>query len=121
MLPASERWARVKQLFDAAADLAPNERTALLNHECRDDTTLRREIEPLLESDHQTNGFIEKPAIEVPRDLFPDAIDETFVGRQFGAYRILREIGRGGLGAAATATGRGFAPAVGSAQRTFQV
>lgn len=99
MLPASERWARVKQLFDAAADLGPNERSALLDHECRDDTTLRREIESLLESDQQTNGFIEEPAIEVPRDLFPDAIDETFVGRQFGAYRILREIGRGGLGA----------------------
>ena len=37
MPPASERWARVKELFEAAADLAPNERATLLNKECDGD------------------------------------------------------------------------------------
>lgn len=99
MPPASERWARVKKLFEAAADLAPNERASLLSDQCEGDTALRREVESLLESDSQTDGFIERPAFEVPRDLFPEAPDESLAGRQFGAYQIIREIGRGGLGA----------------------
>jgi tRNA A-37 threonylcarbamoyl transferase component Bud32/tetratricopeptide (TPR) repeat protein len=101
MMPqASERWARVKQLFEAAADLAPSERASLLSDECDGDTALRCEVESLLESDSQTDGFIEQPAFEVPRDLFPEAPEEeSLAGRQFGAYQIIREIGRGGLGA----------------------
>lgn len=98
MRPAGEQWNRVKELFDAAVDLAPNERAALLSNECGGDDALRREIESLLDSDNQTDGFIEKPAFEIPRDLFPEA-EESLAGRQFGAYQVLREIGRGGLGA----------------------
>jgi serine/threonine protein kinase/tetratricopeptide (TPR) repeat protein len=100
MMPhASERWARVKQLFEAAADLAPNERASLLNDECDGDDALRHEVESLLESDSQTDGFIEQPVLEIPRNLFPEAPNESLTGRQFGAYQIIREIGRGGLGA----------------------
>jgi serine/threonine-protein kinase len=99
MPPAGERWARIKELFEAAADLAPNERATLLNNECDGDTALRREVESLLESDSQADGFIEQPVLDLPRDLFPEAPEESLLGRQFGAYQIIREIGRGGLGA----------------------
>ena len=58
MPPTSERWARVKKLFDAAVELAPDERAALLAGECDGDTALRHEVESLLESDSQTDGFI---------------------------------------------------------------
>src|SRR5450631_1000133 len=99
MRPAGERWARVKELFEAAVDLGPNQRTALLDKECGGDKALRGEIESLLKSDAQTDGFIEQPAFAIPRDLFPDNVEESFAGRQFGAYQVIREIGRGGLGA----------------------
>jgi serine/threonine protein kinase len=100
MPPASERWARVKQLFEAAADLSPNERASLLSDECEGDDALRREVESLLQSDSQTDGFIEQPVLEIPREIFPEAPEEeSLAGRQFGAYQIIREIGRGGLGA----------------------
>ncbi|MGZ4983450.1 MAG: protein kinase domain-containing protein [Chthoniobacterales bacterium] len=99
MRPAGERWARVKELFEAAVDLDPNQRTALLDKECGDDDALRSEIESLLKSDERTDGFIEQPAIAIPRDLFPNNVEEPFAGRQFGSYQIIREIGRGGLGA----------------------
>src|SRR4051812_1657717 len=71
MPPVSEHWARVKEVFDAAADLAPHERATLLHKECDGDTALRREVESLLASDAQTDGFIEQPVLEMPRDLFP--------------------------------------------------
>ena len=96
---AAERWARVKELFEAAVDLDPNQRAAFLEKECGGDEALRSEIESLLKSDEQTGGFIEQPAFAIPRDLFPDNVEEPFVGRQFGAYQVIREIGRGGLGA----------------------
>jgi serine/threonine protein kinase len=97
MRPAGERWVRVKELFEAAVDLDPNQRTALLDKECGDDEILRGEIESLLRSDERTDGFIEQPAFEIPRNLFTE--EEPFAGRQFGAYQVIREIGRGGLGA----------------------
>src|SRR5450755_3618568 len=99
MRPAGERWARVKELFEAAVDLDPNQRTALLDKECGGDEALRDEIESLLKSDERTDGFIEHPAFALPGDLFPDDMEEPFVGRQFGAYQLISEIGRGGLGA----------------------
>jgi serine/threonine protein kinase len=99
MPPASERWLRVKELFEGAADLTPNERATFLRKECDGDTALRREVESLLDSDAQTDGFIEQPALEMPRDLFPERPEDSLVGHQFGAYQVIREIGRGGLGA----------------------
>jgi eukaryotic-like serine/threonine-protein kinase len=98
MPTASERWARVKELFDAAVEVAPHDRRAFLARECESDDALRAELESLLESDAQTNGFIEQPVLEMPRDLFEDSPDESILGRQFGAYQIIREVGRGGLG-----------------------
>ena len=99
MRPASERWARAKELFEAVVDLTPHQRTALLDQACGEDAALRREIESLLASDNEASDFIEQPAFEIPRDLFPDAHDEQLADRQFGPYQVIREIGRGGLGA----------------------
>src|ERR1700730_13812532 len=99
MRPAGERWARVKELFEAAVDLDSNQRASLLDKECGGDEPLRGKIESFLKSDEQTDGFIEQPAFAIPHDLFPDNVEESFAGRQFGAYQIIREIGRGGLGA----------------------
>ncbi len=99
MRPAAERWARVKELFEAAVELDPNQRPSFLTNACGDDKGLRDEIESLLKSDEQTGGFIEQPAFSIPRDLFSDNLDDACAGRQFGAYQVIREIGRGGLGA----------------------
>ena len=100
MPQSAEAWRRVKEVFDAALDLPPGERPALLTRECAGDENLRREVESLLESDEQAGSFIEDPASAIPRDLLTAAAEEeSFAGRQFGAYRVLREIGRGGLGA----------------------
>src|SRR4051812_3445504 len=96
---AGERWARVKELFEAAVEIDPSQRAALLAKECDGDSALREEVESLLKSDEQADDFIEQPACAIPLDLFPDNMEELVAGRQFGSYKIIREIGRGGLGA----------------------
>jgi serine/threonine protein kinase len=100
MALSAETWERVQEIFNAAVDLPPAERAALLERECAGDMTLRDEVESLLASDEQATSFIEDPASAIPRDLMDaTADDEDFAGRRFGAYQVLREIGRGGLGA----------------------
>ena len=99
MTRAAERYARVHELFSAAADLSPAARAALLDEQCRDDATLRSEVEALLASDAQSASFGEQPVLSIPRDLLSDEPEEQLAGRRFGVYQVIREIGRGGLGA----------------------
>ena len=93
----SDRWNRVAELFDAAVALSGAERTRFLEQECGDDPELRVEIESLLAADEDDSEFMEDSPLEVPRELFADTPTELS-GEKFGAYRIIREIGRGGLG-----------------------
>ena len=98
-MPATvERWARIKEVFEAAAELSGAARETFLEQACGPDETLRREVESLLASDAQANDFIERPADSLPRDLLQEFAAEPFVARRFGAYQSIRELGRGGLG-----------------------
>ncbi len=88
---------QVSDLFDAAVELTEPERTRFLERECSGDLDLRAEVESLLAADAVASQFIETPLLSIPRELFPEATSEL-AGEQLGSYRILREIGRGGLG-----------------------
>ncbi|MGI8890899.1 MAG: protein kinase domain-containing protein [Chthoniobacterales bacterium] len=92
----SDEYDRLQEIFLAAVDLPKKEQSVYLESECGDDARLREEVESLIAADSQTDGFTEQIDSAIPGDVFPDApID---LGQQFGAYRILRELGRGGLG-----------------------
>ncbi len=94
----SERWQRVSDLFDSAVELAEPDRTRLLEKECGEDRELRAEVESLLVADDGAADFIEEPVGSVPLELFSETTANNLSGQKFGAYRIIREIGRGGLG-----------------------
>lgn len=99
MTPAAERYTRAQELFDATVDLPREQRAAFLAQQCGEDESLRRDVESLLESHAQSGSFGEEPAFEIPSDLFTDSVEDSFTGRHFGPYEVVREIGRGGLGA----------------------
>jgi serine/threonine protein kinase/Tol biopolymer transport system component/tetratricopeptide (TPR) repeat protein len=95
-----ERWKQVETVFDAAIELAPAERDSYLEEECGTDAELRRQVELLIRSHEQAGSFIEEPAVAgVVGDAGKFDDDAPFVGRRIGSYRIVREIGRGGMGA----------------------
>ncbi len=48
----SERWQKIEEVFEAAAEREPQERAAYLDAACDGDTELRQEVESLLR--HQT-------------------------------------------------------------------
>jgi len=90
----STRWRQVEELFHAALARQGEDRAVFLAQACGDDEALRREVLALLECHHQAGQrFLESPAIA--RAAAP-ALES---GRRIGAWRIEREIGRGGMGA----------------------
>lgn len=91
---SSPSRARIEEVFEAALDVAPAERAALLEGLCGSDETLRREVDALLAGHDRADGILAAPAAAAAGALLYDR-DR---GRQIGPYRVLREIGRGGMG-----------------------
>ena len=58
----SERWQKVKGLFDVAVELAPKERKLFLDKSCGNDEELRLDVENLLDSYNDAESFMEQPA-----------------------------------------------------------
>ncbi|HYO64061.1 MAG TPA: serine/threonine-protein kinase, partial [Pyrinomonadaceae bacterium] len=103
----SEHWQLVEDIFGRAADLPPAERAAFLDAECGANAALREQVEFLLKCDEEAGTFINEPAFDVrgvatlAPGLLPDTTGPTdlMAGRRIGAYKIIREIGHGGMGA----------------------
>ena len=97
---SAERWARARALFESAIDLDEPARTALLNSECALDAELRREVVALLAADGAHSGVLDSSLDQLAASLLEEtSID---VGRPsdaiVGAWRIVRELGHGGMG-----------------------
>lgn len=87
-------WRRVEELFLAALDLPPAERAAFFDRECPSDLELRQEAESLLAADASNGQSIATIVEDTASSLLdPDA------GKRFGPYQVVREVGRGGMGA----------------------
>ncbi len=90
-----ERWQKVKAVFEAALELEAPERASFLDISCQGDGILRQEVESLLESEPGSVHFIETPVFRIRSEDIGTSMAE---GRRVGVYRIVREIGRGGMG-----------------------
>jgi non-specific serine/threonine protein kinase/serine/threonine-protein kinase len=91
-----ERWRRLDEVFHAAAALDGGARRAYVREACADDAELRAELERLLAAHDRAGAFIERPALASAAEWVDGA--EPSEGRRIGAYRIVREIARGGMG-----------------------
>ncbi len=84
-------WERVRTLFHAAVDRAPGERAPLLD-DC-DDHALRAEVERLLEQHDTAAGFLEQSVWDLV-----DTADAKWERVLIGPYRVVRQLGHGGMG-----------------------
>ena len=88
-------WQRVQQLFLEAVDLPPEERAGFLERCCADNPELLGDIASLLEADMDSGESIEMAVQDEAVSLFDSHV---LIGERLGIYRIVREIGRGGMG-----------------------
>ena len=94
----AERWQRLEALFQSALDCDPRNRAAWLDAACGGDFELRREVEALLAA-HETGDF------DFTRAAFGEALRvleqhtaRVQAGQRIGPYRLVRELGHGGMG-----------------------
>lgn len=92
-----ERWQQVKRLLESALERDPKDRAALLDEACKSDPSLRREVESLIASHEQARSLFDSPPIEAAASLLADD-RANLVGRRLGHFKILSELGRGGMG-----------------------
>src|SRR5213080_1766213 len=95
----SERWKRVDAVFEQALELPQDQRAAFLQENCNSDAEVRREVESLLSSHERAGNFIDQPSLFFGDDTLRDNGSTLQAGELIGSYRIIREIGRGGMGA----------------------
>ena len=88
----------MKEVFEAALEQAPGERSAFVGQACAGDESLRSEVNSLLSSYEQEKSFMETPAAALAAQSLVKEESAALVGQQLGHYQIVRELGRGGMG-----------------------
>jgi len=96
----AEHWRRTRALFDRLADTPPASWESELAQLCPDAADIRAEALALLRADAQTAAPTAAAAnwVDAAAEEQERREQARLVGRRVGAYSLLREIGRGGMG-----------------------
>ncbi|HKE49481.1 MAG TPA: protein kinase [Rhodanobacteraceae bacterium] len=95
------RWRRVGEIFDRVIELAPDRREAALAELCTEDDALRGEVERLVASARDETQFeadIDTLRAELADAWVREQDDVARAGDRVGPWRVVRELGRGGMG-----------------------
>jgi serine/threonine-protein kinase len=93
-----ERWRRIQLLFERAVELDAPSRARYLDEACRGDPHLRDEVNALLRAEDAAgkDEFLDRAVRDAARDF---AQKDISAGERFDEYRLVRELGSGGMGA----------------------
>jgi serine/threonine protein kinase/tetratricopeptide (TPR) repeat protein len=95
-----KRWKQVDDLFQAALDLPPDQRDGFVRQACAGDETVEREVRSLLARDDSAQGFLPGRAIEAAArsSAAGDSGAHSLIGSTIGRYRLIEQLGSGGMG-----------------------
>ncbi len=93
-----ERWKRLDALFHEALELQGEARAAFLAKACGGDEQLREEAERLIAAHERESSFIDSPVFAETAVLTIGDRTETPVGHTIGPYKVISQLGRGGMG-----------------------
>ena len=86
-----------QSVFIAALECVPADRARFLEQACGNDPGLRRRVERLIASHEAAVSFMDEPAGQLAATIGQPPLETS--GSQIGPYRLLRQIGEGGMGA----------------------
>jgi len=93
-----EDWKKVKEILAEVLPLESSERQNYLeNAEITGE--IRREIESLLAVEKESASLMNLSAVAFSKDFFDETDENALVGQNVGVYRIVCELGYGGMGA----------------------
>lgn len=97
----SDYWRKVERVLDVALESEPSSWPALVAEHCENDEDLRREVESLLSRYSTASSYLRSRPAAAAAALLAEARVESdgisYEGRRFGAYKVVRELGRGGM------------------------
>ena len=95
---SADDWERISDLFAEALDLDAEARAEFLTRIEQEDAAAAAEVRSLLEA-HERDGVVD----HVPQDLMAEALSELppeqRVEERVGAFKVVRTLGTGGMGA----------------------
>jgi len=99
----SAKWRKITELFEAALDRPEDDRVSFLEAACDGDEEVRRRVEEMLAADARQNLLMDRPAYKAVGTFVPSLVtqaeSQSFSGEMIGDYRLVRELGEGGMGA----------------------
>jgi WD40 repeat protein/serine/threonine protein kinase len=94
----SDRWKLIDQVLDELLDSSASQRETILTKRCSTDVTFRLEVEKLLAATEKASDFMEVSALDSMSQALDVESTESLIGKRVGNYRLLKLIGRGGMG-----------------------
>ena len=94
-----EEWHKIKEILQTVIELDPDARENFLDSACAGQSSMRSEVESLLQSHEQNKNFLEQPVAIDAADVVSSTASAAWIGRRVGPYELLEEIGEGGMGA----------------------
>src|SRR5262245_47844642 len=85
-----------REIFEAAQEQLPENRTAYLDGVCGTDAALRQRLEVLLHKHDQAGSFLENAAVAALATI--DLPSTERPGTLIGPYKLMEQIGEGGMG-----------------------
>jgi eukaryotic-like serine/threonine-protein kinase len=95
-----EQWQLVRGILEQALESPLDQRSRILDQACPGNAELRAEVESLLAAGEEASReFLEGTAIDHIAEVnAADLKDDQMQGLRIGSYRVLEEIGHGGMG-----------------------
>src|ERR1700746_582027 len=96
MQMSTNNWDKAKELFEAALELDPSQRASFLAENCPE-ASLQQQVEKWLIDYQAAGSFLDKPALHSGGETAET--EDLMIGRRLGAYKLVRRLGPGGMGA----------------------
>jgi eukaryotic-like serine/threonine-protein kinase len=96
----ADRFRQADAVFDAALELGPAERAEYVERACGGDTELEAEVNRLLRAHQKAQDFLATPAVELAAPMLRNTglLAGPAPPERIGPFRVVRELGRGGMG-----------------------